>query len=83
MNVNEHVDNALDWQHGDAEPSTFALQNAHIEATLALAYEQRTANMIALYRMDDNARQGMIDGAGMHSEHWVSVTQQIKKRLGL
>lgn len=56
---------------------------AQIEALRALAYEQRTANLIALYSMDDDARQGMIDGADMHGAKWVDVTKQIAERLGL
>jgi hypothetical protein len=46
---NPHISNAIDWQHGDDEPSAFALQNAQIEATLAVAYELRTANLIAMW----------------------------------
>jgi hypothetical protein len=65
------------------DPNTLGLSMAQTEATLALAYEQRTANLIALYTMDDSARQGMIDGADMHSGNWVDVTRQIKERLGL
>jgi hypothetical protein len=65
------------------DPDTVALMTAQAEATLAVAYEQRTANLIALYSMDDGARQGMVDGAGMHSGNWVDVTKQIKERLDL
>ena len=56
---------------------------AQAQATVALAEELRTANLIALYSMDDDARQGMVDGAGLHSGNWVDVTKQIKERLGL
>jgi hypothetical protein len=65
-------------EHADAYTKAAA-----VKATLALAYEQRTANLIALYSMDDGARQGMVDGAGVHSGNWVDVTKQIKERLGL
>lgn len=54
-----------------------------VNATLALAFEQRTANLIALYSMDESARQGMVDGADMHSGNWADITKQIKERLGL
>ena len=80
MSENEHHTRAKSRLHNG---TTNEVSRAQAEATLALAYEQRTANLIALYSMDDDARQGMIDGAGMHSEHWVSVTKQIKERLGL
>jgi ABC-type phosphonate transport system ATPase subunit len=75
-----------EWQgeEGSTDATNLAaIIDAQVEATLALAYEQRTANLIALYSMDDSARQGMIDGAGMHSGNWVDVTRQIKERLGL
>ena len=51
MSTNEHVSNAVDWATpiaGFEQVSTFAMQNAQVEATLALAYEARTANLIAL-----------------------------------
>ena len=46
------------------------------EATLALAYEQRTANLIALYAAPD------IDAA-LSKEQWTNISTQIKSRLGL
>lgn len=75
MQGNPYINHLETFTTTDAE--------AQMNATLALAFEQRTANLIALYSMDDDARQGMIDGASMHSEHWVDVTRQIKERLGL
>jgi hypothetical protein len=63
--------------------TTNEVARAQAEATLALAYEQRTANLIALYSMDESGCQGMVDGAGLHSGNWVDVTKQIKERLGL
>lgn len=63
--------------------TTNEVARATTEATLALAYEQRTANLIALYSMDDDARQGMVDGADMHGAKWVDVAKQIAERLGL
>lgn len=67
----------------DAIYTEDANNSSVVNATLALAYEQRTANLIALYSMDESARQGMVDGAGLHSGNWVNVTRQIKERLGL
>ena len=78
MSENQHVDNALDWQHGDSEPSTFALSNALIEATLALAYEQRTANLIAAYQSEVSG-QGRIKGDGIA----IDRHNEILDRLGL
>jgi hypothetical protein len=66
-----------------ANPGQYEIEKSKALATLALAYEQRTANLIALYSMDESARQGMVDGAGMHSGNWVDVTKQIKERLDL
>lgn len=80
MSGNEHISNALDWQHGEAEPSAFALQNAQIEATLALAYEQRTANLIAMLQPIQCA-----DGVVIHSKAQFAVTAigTIQERLGV
>jgi hypothetical protein len=78
--MNIHHERAVSRLHNG---TTNEVTRAQAEATLALAYEKRTANLIALYAMDDSARQGMIDGAGMHSGNWVDVTKQIKERLGL
>jgi hypothetical protein len=64
-------------------PGEYEIELARSQATLALAYEQRTANLIALYSMDESGCQGMVDGAGLHSGNWVDVTKQIKERLGL
>jgi len=47
-----------------------------IEATIALAYEQRTANLIALYGAEDLANK-------MDTPAWEHVSNQIKERLGL
>lgn len=76
MQGNGHFQYALDAL-GDRrnDPAT--------AATLALAFEQRTANLIALYNMDEPNVQGMVDGADMTAGNWVDVTRQIKERLGL
>lgn len=47
-----------------------------IEATLAIAYEQRTANLIALYKAEDLANL-------LETREWDAVAEQIKERLGL
>jgi hypothetical protein len=80
MQGNPHHERATSRLHNG---TTNEVTRAQAEATLALAFEQRTANLIALYSMDDGARQGMVDGAGMHSGNWVDVTKQIQERLGL
>ena len=90
MSDTNHYSEALDniagaeevTGHEPEDRAIFAL-TAQAHATLALAYEQHTANLIALYSMDESARQGMVDGADMHSGNWVDVTVQIKERLGL
>lgn len=80
MSGNEHISNAQDWQHGEAEPTTFALQNAQIEATLALAHEQRTANLIAVLQPIHCAQGSVIHpqvGAAL------KTLTVIHKRLGI
>jgi hypothetical protein len=57
------------------DPQTTALKTAAIEATLALAYEQRTANLIAIYT-DGNT--GTAPGV-----NYVEVLAAITERLGL
>ena len=77
---NEHVSNALDWQHGDVEPSTFALHNAQIEATLAVAHEQRTANLLAFLHPVEAADGKAIYGK---SEAILKTLDVIAVRLGV
>ena len=78
--MNSHHERAVSRLYNG---TTNEVTRAQAEATLALAYEQRTANLIALYSMDESACRGMVDGAGMHSGNWVDVTKQIKQRLAL
>lgn len=80
MAENEHATKTKSRLHNG---TTNEVARAQAEAALALAYEQRTANLLALYSMDESARQGMVDGAGIHSGNWTDVTKQIKERLGL
>lgn len=73
----EHLLDALNEGNGDLEA---ALNIAQLEATLALAYEQRTANLIALMAI------GVTDMSGWPDE-FVEVNikrnEIIKARLGL
>lgn len=52
-------------------------------ATLALAYEQRTANLIALWGMSDDACMALDTASGTGESDWSSVAKQIRERLGL
>lgn len=52
--------------------------DAMIQATLALAYEQRTANLIALW-LDPNVR----NDEGLHGVDYGNVAKQIIERLDL
>lgn len=75
-----------EWQsqEGDTDATNIAaVLDAQTEATLAVAYEQRTANLIALYSMDDGPVRGMVSNGGMNAENWDDVAKQIVERLGL
>ena len=79
MNANPHYDNAAqaldfleDSRGSYVDPTTQALTTAQVEATLAVAYEQRTANLITL--MGWMATQGATSKA---------VAKQIDERMGL
>jgi hypothetical protein len=54
-NTNAHMDDAVDWLDTprDHEASQYALAQAQIAATLAVAHELRTANMIAYMQSCD------------------------------
>jgi len=74
MNENRHYENAIAAfsavnASGAAEFNAECRQDALIEATLAGAYEQRTANLIAW--------------VAAHGEDPSWVTVQIQERLGL
>lgn len=89
MTENPHISNAQDWQHGEEQPSTFALQNAQIEATLAVAWEtarladeQRTANLIAV----EQGQYAAFMGGCLNEEGrviWENAGGQLLDRLGL
>lgn len=57
--------------------------HSQVEATLALAYEQRTANMIALYAADEACAQGINLATGWDIDNWASLAKTITSRLGL
>lgn len=81
MQGNPHYRFAMDQI--DCVEDMTSQEQIQADATLALAFEQRTANLIALYSMNETNAQGMVDGADVTSENWVDVTKQIKERLGL
>lgn len=58
-------------------PNTLAL--AQVEATLALAYEQRTANLIAMQAMGVT---DLTEWLPAHSEAWIERAGEIETRLG-
>ena len=88
MNGNPHYAAAED--HLNSENMTSGTEFAkeyrelvQIEATLALAYEQRTANMIALYAADEACAQGINLATGWDIDNWASLAKTITSRLGL
>lgn len=52
-------------------------------ATLALAYEARTTNLIALFGLTKESVSEFLDANGLESSTWDSLAQQITTRLGL
>lgn len=61
-----------------------ALLQTSARATLALAYEQRTANLIALWASPGNLPDGSYDkGMEMSGVNYGDLANQIKTRLGL
>ena len=68
-----------DWQseEGSTDATNLAAAlDAQTEATLALAYEQRTANLIALYSAADLAN-------AIERAQWDQALSQITERLDL
>jgi len=85
MTENQHHQNAREalgfLENSDGsyvDPTTQALATAQIEATLALAHEQRTANLIAAYQAEVTG-QGRIKGDGAA----IDRHNEILDRLGL
>lgn len=91
--TNTHIATAKFRQEGVHEWQSFegqtdatnlaAALDAQTEATLALAYEQRTANLIAAYSMTEDNCQALTTQAAMTSEHWEAIAKQITARLDL
>ena len=59
-------------------PDEHALQTASVEATLALAYEQRTANLIAVF---GNMMDGEVDTFLGERIDGYELAKQIQERL--
>jgi hypothetical protein len=57
------------------DPNTQGMMLAQTEATLAIAYEQRTANLIAMYT---DGASGTVPGID-----YSALVKQISERLGL
>jgi hypothetical protein len=71
-----------------AQTSPSYTEYALAEATLALAYEQRTANLIALWSMPEPEAAGLASAAGkdrdgVEKDIWNGLASQIIERLGL
>lgn len=92
MSTNPHADNAaLIVQRVVEEPGAWyddnaeALARAQISATLAVAYEQRTANLIAMWSKPQVTLQDINGKPCTHSIHVEMVgklLQEILERLG-
>lgn len=75
-----------EWQsyEGSTDATNIAeALDAQTEATLALAHEQRTANLIALFTCDEDAHMAFGASVGMDADSWKAVAVEIKERLGL
>lgn len=59
------------------------LRGAQVTATLALAYEQRTANLIQLFALGKEPVAEFLDATALESSAWDSLAQQIAARTGL
>lgn len=77
---NDHATNAVDDYH-------FTEPQRQIEATLALAYEQRTANLIALWSNPETTltelRSGRQRTQGIGTDNADKLFKEILERLGL
>lgn len=84
--VKFRLEGVHDWQseEGATDATNLAAAlDAQATATLALAYEQRTANLIALYNMTESNCEGLSTTAPMSRANWDAAAKQIKERLGL
>jgi hypothetical protein len=88
---NPHVGNARlrlsgvhEWQceEGSTDATNIAAAlDAQIQATLALAYEQRTANLIALWSNPESTIREIT--WGINEGHLGRLLQEIQQRLGV
>jgi hypothetical protein len=86
MSVNTHHENAREAlgyiesaRDSYVDPTTQALMTAQTEATLALAYEQRTANLLAAFGLLGNHDEGeTLLGERMDG---LELAKEIKERL--
>ena len=69
---NAHLERAISRLHNG---TTNEVARAQAEATLALAYEQRTANLMAVFADANNGTISDVD--------YGKLADQIKERLGL
>lgn len=68
--------------HRAAQYTSFEASERQIEATLSLAYEQRTANLLAFERDQWQAwKEGTLNEEGQRL--WEKAAKQIPARLGL
>ena len=75
------------YETADAQHITLHLE-ALTKATLAVAYEQRTANLIALWAMPEELASSLASASGVGNDGvqkdiYAGVAQQILGRLGL
>ena len=76
----ESADSLANHAHGLDELDANGLSGlANAEATLALAYEQRTANHIAILQM---GQTDMSDWPDRSRQRWIANAQRIQERLG-
>lgn len=89
MNGNPHYERAVDLLNVPAlanltpEEEAATRSEAQVNATLALAFEQRTANLIALHQMAVTAIQNGADNDGISPDDFRRSSDEIEARLGL
>jgi hypothetical protein len=79
MSENTHHARAISRLHNGTHNE---VARAQAEATLALAYEQRTANLIALFAVESDSLPALAKG-GLGEAAWIEAAEQIVERLGL
>ena len=89
MSGNPHIPDALMQLRQatagsiNAAHASAILAAAQTNATLALAYETRTANLITLFHGMGDTRQEFMDATAIEFSDWDRLAQQIASRLGL